>query len=86
MSPSALITIMHNAPKTEELLKIEGVVRIERLTNTRIRLHFKGDDSIVGRVVNRQLPINGICGKSQWKKNLWIKCLLNYPERKCELC
>ena len=53
MSPSALITIMHNAPKTEELLKIEGIVRVERLTNTRIRLHFKGDDSIVGRVIKQ---------------------------------
>ena len=53
MSPSALITIMHNAPKTEEFLKIEGIVRVERLTNTRIRLHFKGDDSIVGRVIKQ---------------------------------
>ena len=51
MSPSALLTIMHNAPSSEELMKIEGVVRVERLTNTRIRLHFKGDDSIIGRVV-----------------------------------
>ena len=53
MSPSVLMTIMHNAPKTEELLKIEGVERVERLTNTRIRLHFKGDDSIVGRVIKQ---------------------------------
>lgn len=51
MSPSALLTIMHNAPSSEELMKIEGVERVERLTNTRIRLHFKGDDSIIGRVV-----------------------------------
>lgn len=53
MSPSALLTIMHNAPSSEELMKIEGVVRVERLTNTRIRLHFKGDDSIIGRVVKQ---------------------------------
>lgn len=53
MSPSALLTIMHNAPSSEELMKIEGVVRVERLTNTRIRLHFKGDDSIIGRVVEQ---------------------------------
>ena len=53
MSPSALMTIMHNAPTTEELLKIEGIVRVERLTKTRIRLHFKGDNAIVGRVVKQ---------------------------------
>lgn len=53
MSPSALLTIMHNAPSSEELMKIEGVVRVERLTNTRIRLHFRGDDSIIGRVVKQ---------------------------------
>ena len=53
MSPSALLTIMHNAPSSEEFMKIEGVVRVERLTNTRIRLHFRGDDSIIGRVVKQ---------------------------------
>ena len=53
MSPRALMTIMHNAPTTEELLKIEGIVRVERLTKTRIRLHFKGDNAIVGRVVKQ---------------------------------
>ena len=53
MSPSALRTIMHNAPSSEELMKIEGVERVERLTNTRIRLHFKGDDSIIRRVVEQ---------------------------------
>lgn len=52
MNPSAVMTIMHNAPSNEELLKIEGVVRIERLTKTRIRIHFKGDDSIIGKIVN----------------------------------
>lgn len=51
LAPSALITIMHQAPEDEELLKIEGVERVERLTHTRIRLHFRGDDSIVSRVV-----------------------------------
>lgn len=53
MDPSALITIMHNAPSNEEILKIEGVERIERLTRTRIRIHFKGNDSIIGRIVKK---------------------------------
>lgn len=51
MDPSALTTIMHNAPSDEEFMKIEGIERVERLTRTRIRLHFIGDDSIVSRVV-----------------------------------
>ncbi len=51
MDPSALTTIMHNAPSDEEFMKIEGIERVERLTRTRIRLHFLGDDSIVSRVV-----------------------------------
>lgn len=53
MDPSALITIMHNAPSNEEIMKIEGVERIERLTRTRIRVHFKGDDSIIGKIVKK---------------------------------
>lgn len=53
MQPSALITIMHAAPATAELLNIEGIERVERLTDTRIRLHFNGDDSIIGRVVKQ---------------------------------
>lgn len=53
MDPSALIAIMHNAPSDEEIMKIEGVERIERLTRTRIRIHFRGDDSIVGRLVKK---------------------------------
>lgn len=51
MKPSAVMTIMHNAPSDEELMKIEGVKRVERLTKTRIRIHFNGDDSIVARIV-----------------------------------
>ena len=51
MDPSALTTIMHNPPADEEFMKIEGIERVERLTRTRIRLHFTGDDSIVSRVV-----------------------------------
>lgn len=53
MEPSALITIMHNSPSDDELRKIEGVERVERLTKTRIRIHFKGDDTIIGRIVNK---------------------------------
>ena len=54
MEPSVLLVIMHNAPEDDaELLSIDGVNRVERLTRTRIRLHFSGDASIVSRVVNK---------------------------------
>lgn len=54
MEPSVLLVIMHNAPTDDsELLKITGMERVERLTRTRFRLHFKGDESIVRRVVDK---------------------------------
>lgn len=53
MDPSALITIMHNAPDDKDILNIEGVERVERLTRTRIRIHFTGDDKIIGRIVRK---------------------------------
>ena len=59
MDPSVLMVIMHNAPVGDsELLKIEGMERVERLPRTRFRLHFKGDDSIVSRVVNEAVRNN----------------------------
>ena len=59
MDPSVLLVIMHNAPEGDsELLKIEGMERVERLTRTRFRLHFKGDDSIVSRFVNEAVRNN----------------------------
>ena len=59
MDPSVLLVIIHNAPEGDsELLKIEGMERVERLTRTRFRLHFKGDDSIVSRVVNEAVRNN----------------------------
>ena len=59
MDPSVLMVIMHNAPVGDsELLKIEGMERVERLTRTRFRLHFKGDDSIASRVVNEAVRNN----------------------------
>ena len=59
MDPSVQLVIMHNAPEGDsELLKIEGMERVERLTRTRFRLHFKGDDSIVSRVVNEAVRNN----------------------------
>ena len=50
-APSTLVTIMSDAPSTVELMKIESVTKVERLTRTRIRIHFVGDESIVKRIV-----------------------------------
>ncbi len=52
LAPSVLMAIMHNAPPTSELMKIEGIERIERLTRTRIRVHFEGDNSIMKRITH----------------------------------
>ena len=54
MEPSVLLVIMHNAPMDDaKFMSIEGIERVERLTKTRFRLHFKGDNGIVKRVVDQ---------------------------------
>lgn len=54
MDPSVVLAIMHNAPAEDApFLSIEGVERVERLTRTRFRLHFKGGDAIVKRIVEK---------------------------------
>lgn len=53
LAPSAILAIMHNAPSDEELMSIEGMERVERLTRTRLRLHFTGSADIFGRIVDR---------------------------------
>lgn len=59
MDPSVLLVIMHNAPVDDsEFMSIEGMVRVEKLTKTRFRLHFKGDNDIVGRVVKKAVSNN----------------------------
>lgn len=51
LAPSTLVAIMRNAPSNEEFQKIENVVRVERLTRTRMRFHFRGDETIVRSIV-----------------------------------
>jgi len=59
MDPSVLLVIMHNAPVDDsEFMSIEGMERVEKLTKTRFRLHFKGDNDIVGRVVKKAVSNN----------------------------
>ena len=51
MAPSAIIAIMHNPPSDEIFLSIEGMERVERLTQTRIRLHFKEGVEVFDTIV-----------------------------------
>lgn len=44
MAPSTLVTILENPPQTEELEKIPGILKVEKLTATRFRCHFDGND------------------------------------------
>lgn len=54
MDPSVVLAIMHNAPGEDAaFLEIEGIRRVERLTRTRFRLHFRGDGDVVDRIVEK---------------------------------
>lgn len=54
MDPSVVLAIMHNAPGDDaSFLEIEGIRRVERLTRTRFRLHFRGDGDVVDRIVEK---------------------------------
>lgn len=54
MDPSVVLAIMHNAPGDDaSFLEIEGISRVERLTRTRFRLHFRGDGDVVDRIVEK---------------------------------
>ena len=53
MDPSVLVVVMHLAPEDSVFEKMEGIERVERLTRTRIRLHFQGDSKkIIDKVVD----------------------------------
>ena len=59
---------------------------MERLTNTRIRLHFKGDDSIIRRVVEQAVSNQWHLREISLEKGPWIRCLPNCPERMRDGC
>lgn len=56
LDPSVVLAIMHNAPLEDvPFLEIKGIVRVERLTRTRFRLHFKGEDTVIDRIVEKAM-------------------------------
>ena len=51
IAPHSMIAIMENAPPAEALLAIEGVMRIEMLTEKQLRIYFNGDRNISEAVI-----------------------------------
>nr|WP_121270288.1 ABC transporter ATP-binding protein [Pedobacter schmidteae] len=51
IAPHSMMVVMENAPPTETLLRIEGVIRVETLTERQFRIYFNGDRSISEMVV-----------------------------------
>ena len=46
VAPHSMIVLMENAPAADALLAIEGITRVEFLTEKQLRLYFNGDRSI----------------------------------------
>lgn len=51
IAPHSMIAMMENAPPSETLLAIEGIIRIEMLTEKQLRIYFNGDRNIAEAVV-----------------------------------
>lgn len=54
-APSTLVAIMDKAPSEEEIFKIKGVVKLERLTSARLRIHFEANENIVDDVIENSV-------------------------------
>ena len=51
VEPHSALMLLENPPAATEFLKIEGVEKVEFLTDKRIRVHFNGDQEISERLV-----------------------------------
>lgn len=51
VAPHSMIVLMENAPAADSLLAIEGITRVEYLTEKQLRLYFNGDRSIAETLV-----------------------------------
>ena len=51
IAPHSMLVVMENAPAAETLMAIEGVIRIEALTEKQIRIYFNGDRNISEAIV-----------------------------------
>lgn len=46
VAPHSLVAVMEAAPPADDLLAIEGISRVEYLTEKQVRIYFNGDNSI----------------------------------------
>jgi len=51
MEPHSLLVKMENPPPEAQLLSIDGIDRVEYLTERQLRLYFKGDQNVTERVI-----------------------------------
>ncbi|SDJ03324.1 ABC-2 type transport system ATP-binding protein [Pedobacter sp. ok626] len=51
IAPHSMLVVMENAPPVEALMAIEGIVRIEILTEKQLRIYFNGDRNISETIV-----------------------------------
>ncbi len=51
IAPHSMMVIMENAPTADVLMSIEGIMRVEFLTEKQIRIYFNGDRNIAETVV-----------------------------------
>jgi ABC-2 type transport system ATP-binding protein len=55
VAPHSVMTIMQEPPPAEELLKVDGVVRVDFLTERQIRLYFNGDTDVTERIMGASM-------------------------------
>lgn len=51
IAPHSMLVVMENAPPAGALMAIEGIVRIEMLTEKQLRIYFNGDRNIAEALV-----------------------------------
>ena len=51
IAPHSMLVVMENAPPAEALMAIEGIVRIEMLTEKQLRIYFNGDRNVSETIV-----------------------------------
>jgi ABC-2 type transport system ATP-binding protein len=55
VEPHSVLVTMHNMPGEDELLKLEGVSRVNLLTDRQVRISFDGDRDITARIVEKSV-------------------------------
>ncbi len=51
VAPHSVLAVMHEPPPVEELLKIEGIMKVDVLTERQLRLFFNGDTDVTERIM-----------------------------------